>query len=293
MKIFTTERRNCFEDVESVRELNSTGYFAKIAQYPVFSAEEESKLARLSAEGSEDAKNMLVRSNLRLVVSIAKKMLHSGNLPLTDLIQEGNIGLMVAVEKFDYTMGFRLATYATWWIKQAMFKAISEQSHCISVPVYVQETLAKFKKEKARAEIRLNRNLTNEEAAKAVNADISKINSYLNAFSKAISFDGDLDDSGELSLCDVIEDKKASADKDAEYDSLSKAVDKLLSVLRERERNVIRLRFGFNDEKKRTLEEIGKMYGVTKECIRQTEAKALKKLKENNFTCALYEAYAV
>ena len=293
MKIFTTERRNCFEDVESVRELNSTGYFAKIAQYPVLSAEEESKLARLSAEGSEDAKNMLVRSNLRLVVSIAKKLLHSGNLPLTDLIQEGNIGLMVAVEKFDYTMGFRLATYATWWIKQAMFKAVSEQSHCISVPVYVQETLAKFKKEKARAEIRLNRNLTNEEAAEAVNTDISKINSYLNAFSKALSFDGDLDDSGELSLCDVIEDKKASADKDAEYDSLSEAVDKLLSALRERERNVIRLRFGFNDEKKRTLEEIGKMYGVTKECIRQTEAKALKKLRENDFTCALYEAYAV
>lgn len=292
-KTVLTCRKRESEDYEyfNSSDYRFGSYFSKAEKYPVLNAREEIELAKLVKEGSSDAKTMLVQCNLRLVLSIASGMLHSGNLPFADLVQEGTLGLMVAAEKFDYSLGFRFATYASWWIKQAMFKAISEQSHCMSIPVYVQETLAKFRKEKAKAELLQNESVSDNEIAEKMNMDKDKLAVYMNAFAKSMSFDGDFDDDGELSLCNIIEDKNASATSEAEYNALVNGINRLLDTLKEREKNVLIMRFGLNKPGKMTLEEIGRIYGVTKECIRQTESKALKKLRENGKSAVLFEAY--
>jgi RNA polymerase primary sigma factor len=174
-----------------------------------------------------------------------------------------------------------------------MFKAISEQSHAMKIPVYIQETLSKYSKIKAEMERNSNTTIKTENVAKEMNIDADKINLYLNAFCKMLSLDGDFEGNGqsEMSLSEVIEDKKASAQNEAEYNNLSKDINSLLGTLKERESSVIKKRFGLCDEQRQTLEEIGNLYGVTKECIRQTESRALKKLKNNAMTEMLWTSY--
>ena len=263
-----------------------TVYIREIANIPVLSAEEEKETARIAAEskGEESlkAKQKLVRANLKLVVNVARKTIQVSKLPMIDLIQEGNLGLMVAVEKFDYNLGYRFSTYAAWWIKQAMFKAISEQSHCVKIPVYIQETLSKFSKVKASLEQKYNTTVKNEDVAKEMNISSEKIESFLTAYNSSISMDAqyELSSGSEVTLSDILEDSKANVCADIEYENLKKDIEYVVSQLKEREQAVVRMRFGLGEFGKKTLEEIGKIYGVTKECIRQTENRALKKLKE-------------
>lgn len=272
-------------------------YIRKISSYPVLCAEEERKTAQIAHEGDEqqslEAKQKLVKSNLKLVVNIARKTVQVSHLPMIDLIQEGNLGLMVAVEKFDYKLGYRFSTYAAWWIKQAIFKAISEQSHCVKIPVYIQETLSKFSKVKASLEQKYNTQVRNEDVAKQMNISAEKIDAFLGAYTKSISMDSayELNSGNEVTLSDIIEDPNAIVSADVEYENLKKDIETVVSQLKEREQAVVRMRFGLGEFGRRTLEEIGKIYGVTKECIRQTENRALKKLREMTDTNILLTSY--
>ena len=267
-------------------------YVKKISKYPNLTAEEEQELARKAKEGDEEAKNKLIKSNLKLVVIIAKKIIHSSKIPMTDLIQEGNVGLMAAVDKFNWRFGYRFATYASWWIKQAMFKAVSEQSNCVKIPVYIQETLSKYSKIKSEMENSGNTDCSVEEIAKKMNIDSEKINNYLNAYKKTLSLEADyeMQNGSEVKLADILEDKNTCVSLKIEYESMKRDIKKLLSTLKEREQKVITMRFGLGNSERQTLEEIGRLYGVTKECIRQTETRALNKLK-NNITFGLYQDY--
>ncbi|DAB20444.1 TPA: hypothetical protein CPT85_10015, partial [Candidatus Gastranaerophilales bacterium HUM_21] len=257
-------------------------YIRKISSIAVLSPEEEKQIAQIAKEGSEKdslkAKQQLVQENLKLVVNIARKTVQVSHLPMIDLIQEGNLGLMVAVEKFDYKLGYRFSTYAAWWIKQAIFKAISEQSHCVKIPVYIQETLSKFSKVKSSLEQKYNTQVKNEDVAKTMNISAEKIDMFLGAYTKSISMDSayELNSGSEVTLSDILEDPNASVYADAEYENLKKDIETVVSKLKEREQAVVKMRFGLGEWSKTTLEEIGKLYGVTKECIRQTEARALK-----------------
>jgi len=253
----------------------------RIVKIPYMSSEEEAEIAKQAYEGNEIAKQKLIEANLRLVVTIAKKTVHMSNLPFIDLVQEGNLGLMVAVDKFNYKLGYKFATYATWWIKQAIFKAISEQSYCVKVPVYVQETLSKFSKVKAEMERKQNKQVKNEDVAKEMNIGLDKIDRYLGAFSKSISLESEyqLGNGSEVLFSDILVDEKANTEADVEQNALREDLICMISQLKDRERDVVNMRFGLEDGSKKTLEEIGNIWGVTKECIRQTELRALKKLK--------------
>ncbi len=272
-------------------------YIRKISSIAVLSQEEEKQIAQIAKEGSEKdslkAKQQLVQANLKLVVNIARKTIQVSHLPMIDLIQEGNLGLMVAVEKFDYKLGYRFSTYAAWWIKQAIFKAISEQSHCVKIPVYIQETLSKFSKVKSSLEQKYNTQVKNEDVAKTMNISAEKIDMFLGAYTKSISMDSayELNSGSEVTLSDILEDPNASVYADAEYENLKKDIETVVSKLKEREQAVVKMRFGLGEWSKTTLEEIGKLYGVTKECIRQTEARALKKLRDLTETNNLLTAY--
>lgn len=280
---------NCVSDCELnvqtslFSDAKVSDYVREISKYKNLSSEEEQELSKKAKNGDEEAKQELIKSNLKLVITIARKVIHSSKLPMIDLIQEGNIGLMVAVDKFNWKFGYRFATYASWWIKQAMFKAISEQSHCVKIPVYIQETLSKYSKVKSEMEKAGKKEVKTADVAKKMNMDESKINNYLNAYKKTLSLEGDFEmqNGSEVKLIDIIEDEKSSVQAQIEYESMKKDVVNLLNGLKEREQKVITLRFGLDGMQKQTLEEIGKLYGVTKECIRQTESRALNKLKNN------------
>ena len=258
-----------------------SNYIREISDYRSLTPAEEKETAKKAKEGDEEAKNKLIKANLKLVITIAKKAIHMSNLPMIDLIQEGNLGLMVAAEKFNYKLGYKFATYASWWIKQSMFKAISEQSHCMKIPVYIQETLSKFSKIKREMERENNSQVNAHDVAKKMNIAPDKIDTFLNAYSKTISIESGLENSDgkEINVADIIEDEKASATNEVEFKNLRNDILNVISTLKEREQEVVKVRYGLENDVKLTLEEIGNIYGVTKECIRQTELRALKKMR--------------
>ncbi|MBR5555972.1 RNA polymerase sigma factor RpoD/SigA [bacterium] len=270
-----------------------TDYLREISNYPSLSMAEERELAKRAKEGDSDAKQQLIQTNLRLVVTIAKKVIHNTTLPLTDLIQEGNLGLMIAAEKFNYKLGYKFATYAGWWIKQSMFKAISEQSHCMKIPVYIQETLSKFSKVKSEMEKEANCQVKNQDVAKKMNIEPDKIEIFLSAYTKAISIESGLEraDGKELNVADILEDKKASVSENVEYENLKNDIAIVISTLKEREQDVVKMRYGLGNATKLTLEEIGNIYGVTKECIRQTELRAIQKMRMSALSQDLLSSY--
>lgn len=270
-----------------------TDYLREISNYPALSATEERELAKRAKEGDSEAKKRLIQANLRLVITIAKKVIHNTTLPLTDLIQEGNLGLMIAAEKFNYKLGYKFATYAGWWIKQSMFKAISEQSHCMKIPVYIQETLSKFSKVKSEMEKENNCQVKNQDVAKKMNIEPDKIETFLSAYTKTISIESGLEraDGKELNVADILEDKKASVSESVEYENLKNDIAIVISTLKEREQDVVRMRYGLDNATKLTLEEIGNIYGVTKECIRQTEMRAIQKMRMSTLSQDLLSSY--
>ncbi len=184
-------------------------YLREISSYPQLSFEEEKILAQKIEQGDVAAKQKLIQANLKLVVNVARKAIHASGLPVVDLIQEGNLGLMIAAEKYNYRLGYRFSTYAAWWVKQAMFKAISEQSHCMKIPVYIQETLSKFSKVKANLEQETSSCVKTEEVAKKMNISPDKIEMFLSAFSKTISIENGLErnDGKELNVADILADE--------------------------------------------------------------------------------------
>jgi RNA polymerase primary sigma factor len=262
-----------------------TQYIREIANRKPLSATEEKEVAKRAKEGDIEAKKQLINANLKLVITIAKKAIHMAKIPMIDLIQEGNLGLMIAVEKFNWKLGYKFSTYASWWIKQSMFKAISEQAHCMKIPVYIQETLSKFSKVKSEMERQYNCQVKTEDVAKEMNISADKIDSYLSAYSKTISIESgfDAESGNEISVEDILEDEKSNVYVSVEFEHLRNDIETVVSILKDREQDVVKMRYGLGNFAKRTLEEIGNIYGVTKECIRQTELRALKKMKASAF----------
>lgn len=258
-------------------------YLRKANSFQNLSAAEEKEIALKAKNGDKEAKKILVQSNLKLVLTIARKAIHVSKIPMIDLIQEGNLGLMIAVEKFNPELGYRFSTYASWWIKQAMFKAISEQSYCMKIPVYIQETLSKFSKVKSEMEREYNCQVTTKDVANKMNIEPEKIDSFLSAYTTTVSIEGsyDANNGSEMPVADVLEDEKTCVEENIEYEELKREIRNVISTLKEREQTVIKMRFGLENFAKTTLEDIGKMFGVTKECIRQTETRALNKLRTN------------
>ena len=261
-------------------------YLREIADYPQLTFEEEKALAQAIEQGDSEAKKRLIQANLKLVVTVARKAIHMSSLPIIDLIQEGNLGLMIAAEKYNYRLGYRFSTYATWWVKQSMFKAISEQSHCMKIPVYIQETLSKFSKVKSQMEQEVNDTVKTEDVAKKMNIAPDKIEMFLSAYTKTISIENGLErnDGKELNVADILADDTTLISENVEYQSLKNDINNVISTLKEREQEVVKMRYGLDDSERFTLEEIGNLYGVTKECIRQTELRALKKMKLSGAT---------
>ena len=270
-----------YEVLQASNDSLLQNYLKEIANYPSLSSKEEKEIAKLASEGNAEAKQKLIQANLKLVVCIAKKAIHVSGIPVIDLIQEGNLGLMIAAEKFNYKLGYKFATYASWWIKQSMFKAISEQSHCMKIPVYIQETLSKFSKIKSVMEKETNGQVKTQDVAKKMNIAPDKIEKFLSAYTKTVSIESGLEreNGKDMNIADILEDDKASATSEVEYQNLQTDIEMVISTLKEREQEVVRMRYGLGDATKRTLEEIGNIYGVTKECIRQTEMRALKKIR--------------
>ena len=257
-------------------------YLYEIGRIPLLTGEEEVILAKRIEKGDEEARQLLTTANLRLVVSIAKKYSKS-NLELLDLIQEGNIGLMRAVEKFDYTKGFKFSTYATWWIRQAITRAIADQARTIRIPVHMIETINKFNKTGNLLATKLGRPATDEEIAKEMDIEVEKIAQIRKIKQNPTSLATPIGEEKDSKLQDIIPDDWSLSPEDyATGEYLKNQLHEILDSLQDRERRVLSLRFGLDDGVSRTLEEVGKEFGVTRERIRQIEAKALKKLKEKS-----------
>ena len=269
------------EVLEASKDSVLSAYLREISSYPQLTFEQEKELAQLIEKGDCEAKKKLIQANLKLVVTVARKAIHMSELPVIDLIQEGNMGLMIAAEKYNYRLGYRFSTYAAWWVKQAMFKAISEQSHCMKIPVYIQETLSKFSKVKSQMEQEVNASVKTEDVAKKMNIAPDKIEMFLSAYTKTISIENGLEknDGKELNVADILADNTSLVSENIEFQSLKNDIQNVISTLKEREQEVVKMRYGLDDTERYTLEEIGNIYGVTKECIRQTELRALKKMK--------------
>lgn len=258
-------------------------YLNEIGTYPLLTAEEEAELGRIihdeSGEKQEAAKKKLAESNLRLVVSIAKKFIGRG-LPLMDLIQEGNIGLLKAVDRFDYTMGNRFSTYAAWWIKQSIMRALADQSRNIRVPVHVAESINRLLKDQKELAQKLGHEPTVEELSEETGIPAEKITEMLNSSLDSISIDSSVGEDNST-LQDYISDDQSSNAPDFEITQkmLKEELNKALDSLDERERSVLEYRYGLKDGNVHTLEEIGNMYGITRERVRQIESRAIRKLK--------------
>jgi len=259
-------------------------YLREIGQYPLLNAHEERVLAKRIVDGDDEARNLLARANLRLVVSIAKKYVgRSPDLTLLDLIQEGNLGLFKAVDKFDFTKGFKFSTYATWWIRQAITRALADQSRTIRIPVHMVETMAKYKQVSRRLSQDLGRDPMPEEIATEMGVEVEKIYQIEKISQDTISLElpiGDEDDNSRLS--DFIADDKITApDQEVSHSILTDQITEILDTLSEKERKILEMRHGLLDGTYHTLEEVGKEFGVTRERIRQIEAKALEKIRQH------------
>ncbi|CAJ1003217.1 MULTISPECIES: RNA polymerase sigma factor RpoD [Bacillales] len=254
-------------------------YLKEIGRVPLLSAEEEIKLAQRIEQGDEEAKRRLAEANLRLVVSIAKRYVGRGMLFL-DLIQEGNMGLIKAVEKFDYRKGYKFSTYATWWIRQAITRAIADQARTIRIPVHMVETINKLIRVSRQLLQELGREPLPEEIAEKMDLTPEKVREIMKIAQEPVSLETPIGEEDDSHLGDFIEDQDALEPSDAAaYELLKEQLEDVLDTLTDREENVLRLRFGLDDGRTRTLEEVGKVFGVTRERIRQIEAKALRKLR--------------
>ena len=254
-------------------------YLKEIGKVPLLSADEEVELAKRMAEGDEDAKKRLAEANLRLVVSIAKRYVGRGMLFL-ELIQEGNLGLIKAVEKFDYHKGFKFSTYATWWIRQAITRAIADQARTIRIPVHMVETINKLIRVSRQLLQELGREPTPEEIAAELDMPVERVREILKISQEPVSLETPIGEEEDSHLGDFIQDDNVPVPAEAAAQTLLKEqLDEVLDTLTEREQKVLRLRFGMDDGRARTLEEVGKEFDVTRERIRQIEAKALRKLR--------------
>jgi len=265
-------------------------YLREIGKIPLLTAEEELALAKKVVSGNKRAKDAMAEANMRLVVSIAKRYVGRG-LDLLDLIQEGNTGLLRAVEKFDPDRGFKFSTYATWWIRQAITRAIADQARTIRIPVHMVETINKLLRTQRRLTQELNREPTNEEIAAAMEMDVDKVEHIMKIKQDISSLDASVrDDEEDSVLGDFIEDEdQKSPTESASEQLLKEQVRQILGTLTEREQKILKLRFGLEDGKSHTLEEVGQEFSVTRERIRQIEAKALAKLRKNKETRRLHE----
>ena len=254
-------------------------YLKEIGKVPLLSADEEIELAMRMSEGDEEAKKRLAEANLRLVVSIAKRYVGRGMLFL-DLIQEGNLGLIKAVEKFDYQKGFKFSTYATWWIRQAITRAIADQARTIRIPVHMVETINKLIRVSRQLLQELGREPLPEEIAKELDMPVERVREILKISQEPVSLETPIGEEEDSHLGDFIQDDNVPVPAEAAAATLLKEqLNEVLDTLTEREQKVLRLRFGMNDGRARTLEEVGKEFDVTRERIRQIEAKALRKLR--------------
>jgi RNA polymerase primary sigma factor len=256
-------------------------YLRSIGRVKLLSATEEIELARRVAAGDPLAKKRLVQANLRLVVSVAKKYQNRG-LPFLDLIQEGNLGLIRAAEKFDPERGYKFSTYATWWIRQGITRALADKSRTIRVPVHMVETINNLRKATRSLSQKLDRRPTMEELAKEMDVSLAKVKDILAANRSPLSLDTPYGEDDDNTLAELVEDESSKTPEDATATSLmSDDVRKVLSVLTAREREVLILRFGLNDGKPRTLEQVGRLVGITRERTRQIELKALRFLRQS------------
>ena len=274
--------------VEDINTMNFDGinvddpvrmYLREIGKIPLLSFDEELELAKKVIEGDEDAKQKLAESNLRLVVSIAKKYVGRGMLFL-DLIQEGNMGLIKAVEKFDYTKGYKFSTYATWWIRQAITRAIADQARTIRIPVHMVETINKLIRTSRHLLQQLGREPTPEEIAQEMEIPVEKVMEIQKIAQDPVSLETPIGEEDDSHLGDFIQDEDSPAPQDsAAYTLLKEQLEEVMNTLTPREAKVLKLRFGLEDGRARTLEEVGREFQVTRERIRQIEAKALRKLR--------------
>ena len=286
--LLTTEDEDVPEDMEKIDLSVPDGisiedpvrmYLKEIGKVPLLSADEEVELAKRMSEGDEAAKKRLAEANLRLVVSIAKRYVGRGMLFL-DLIQEGNLGLIKAVEKFDYQKGFKFSTYATWWIRQAITRAIADQARTIRIPVHMVETINKLIRVSRQLLQELGREPMPEEIAKELDMPVERVREILKISQEPVSLETPIGEEEDSHLGDFIQDDNVPVPADAAAATLLKEqLNEVLDTLTEREQKVLRLRFGMNDGRARTLEEVGKEFDVTRERIRQIEAKALRKLR--------------
>ncbi len=254
-------------------------YLKEIGKVPLLSAEEEIELAKRMELGDEEAKKKLAEANLRLVVSIAKRYVGRGMLFL-DLIQEGNLGLIKAVEKFDYRKGYKFSTYATWWIRQAITRAIADQARTIRIPVHMVETINKLIRISRQLLQELGREPLPEEIAERMNMPVERVREILKISQEPVSLETPIGEEEDSHLGDFIQDDQVPVPADAAaFELLKEQLNEVLDTLTEREQKVLRLRFGLDDGRARTLEEVGKQFNVTRERIRQIEAKALRKLR--------------